>query len=123
MVNLDEADPAFSHTASQQAIVGIGRLGITRFGTIKVEGSLCFLREIHQLGSSGLHAVRHFVGIDACVDLGIPYLVETFLIELANQIEGIPLGSLVDAGGIGNMQDGIPFASERHALVFGRKKA
>ena len=52
------------------------RAGLLRFRPVQLERPLLGLvRHIHQFGYRGLHAVRHFVLSDACMDFRIAYLL------------------------------------------------
>lgn len=119
VVDLDEADAALGEAAGEEGVVGEGVFGVAGFGAVEVEGGLAFLGEVHEFGGSGLHAVGHFVGVDACFDFGVEGRVELLLVEIADEVDGIALGFHVEARGIGHVEDGIAGGAEGHALVGG----
>jgi len=121
MIDLDEANTSFGESAGKENIGG--EAGFAGLGSVEVEGLFGFLGKVHQFRCTGLHAVSHFVGFDAGCDLGVAHDLGTFLVEFLEEVEGLTLGFLVDALGVGNMEDGVSTFAERYALVFGRKEA
>ncbi len=58
--------------------VAAGCFGI---GTLEIVGFLSFLGHIGQLGHGHLHAIDHFVLLDASLNLAVTDIIESFLIE------------------------------------------
>ena len=121
MIDLDEADTSLGETTGQENIGG--EAGFAGLGSVEVEGLLGFLGKVHQFRCTGLHPVSHFIGFDPCGDLWVPHGLGTFLVEFFEKIEGLTLGFLVDALGVGNMEDGVSAFPEGDTLVFGWQEA
>ena len=63
--------------------------------------------QVHRLGGAGLHAVRHFEGIDARGDLGVAYGGEALAVERVDSIQRLALERVVDARGVRQVQHGV----------------
>ena len=82
-----------------------------------------FAANVHQFGSAGLHAVRHFVGVDARGDLFVAGLDQTLQIQLAHGIDHLALLGLADRRRRGEIDDRIALIAQRHALIRGGQQA
>lgn len=89
MEELHETNAALDQTPREEAIVGEG--GCTGFGAVHFQDMFGLFSDIHQFGRAGLHAIGHFVRIDARRDFRISDHVEMFLIEFFDRVERIAL--------------------------------
>ena len=118
---LNEAHPTFGEAAGKQAVAGItGSVDV--LDAIHVEDVLRLLGEIHQLWSAGLETISHFIALDAGGDLRVASVIESELIQFGEGIQRGALGSLIDAFGIGEIEDGVSGAAQRHSGEFGGEK-
>ena len=74
------------------------------------------LFEIHELGRAGLHAVGHFVGVEAGEDFGITGFFEAGAVEGTDGVVEAALAFAGDAFWATKVEDGIAFSSEGNAL-------
>ena len=120
--DLDGADAAFAHAAGEEAGVGKGP-GLEGFGSVKVEDVLGFVLEIGQFGHAVLHAPGHFVLQAAGRDFVIahPFVVE--LVELGHAIDHRSAQAFGNAGGVGEVKDGVAGTADGDALVIGGENA
>ena len=122
VVELDEADTAFDESAGEEAIAGeAGFFGV--FDTVEVEGGLGFVTGVHQFGGTGLHAVGHFIGVDAGSDFVVAGFDEVFEVQFANGVDDLALLSGGDLGGGGEVDDRVALVAEGDALVGGGEDA
>ena len=67
---LHEADAALEQAAAEQAVGGVAA-GFVDVGAVAFDDVVRFVAEVGQLGHGGLHAERHFVGVDAGERFGV----------------------------------------------------
>ena len=122
VVELDEADTAFDESAGEEAVAGeAGFFGV--FDAVEVEGGLGFVTGVHQFGGTGLHAVGHFIGVDAGGDFVVAGFDEVFQVQFANGVDDLALLGGGDLGGGGEVDDGVALVAEGDALVGGGQDA
>ncbi len=84
---LHEADAALEQPAGEQAVGGVAA-GFVDFGAVAIRrwlrGSSA---EVGQLGHRGLHAERHFVGVDAGQRFGVAGFGGAQVVELGEVVE------------------------------------
>ena len=83
--NLDESDAAFDEASGQEH--STGEIGFAGLNTVEVENVFGFFGQVHQLGSRGLHSIRHLKGVDARGNFRIADEVEPFLVQFFDGIE------------------------------------
>ena len=73
--------------------------------------------EVGQLGHRGLHAERHFVGVDAGERFGVAGFGGAEVVELGEVVEQRAALVAVDAGRVVEIEDGVRAGAEADALV------
>ncbi len=97
VVKLHEACAPFHEPAREQAISREG--GGFGIDSVEVEGGLGFARDVDELGGAGLHAIRHFIGVDPGLNFGVAGGREMLEVEGADGVNGGALVGLRDALG------------------------
>ena len=120
VVQLHKPRPTLHEAARQEAVVCIA--WFARLDAVQIERRFGFAGEIHQLRRAGLHAVRHLVGGDARVDLRVTGGHQPLQVESVDDVDRGALASGGDAGRVGQVQDRVARAAQRHALICGRQK-
>ena len=113
-----------SNTTLNQApsIQATGREGssFTSFLAIKFKGGFRLLRQVHELGHRGLHAVCHFMLTNPGKHLGVAVLLMMFTVENG---KGVELSSPILSGntlGIAQVKNGVALAAQKDSLVIRR---
>ena len=121
VIQLDETGAALDEATGEQTISGEG--GFIFFDAVKFQRGLALAAKVDQFRRTRLHATSHLVGGDARVNLGIAGGDGVLEIEISNGVDRLALARGGDALGVGEIEDRVPVAAERHALVRGREKA
>ena len=120
--NLDISHAAFSEASGVKA-TGSERACLSCLFPIELEGLVTFRGQIHQFRNGGLHPKGHFVLLDTGQCLRVKRL---FMLAAVEGGQGIKLSSTVFSGcplWVAQIENGISFAPQKNALMFGRKKA
>ena len=95
VVKLDESTASFNEPPSQQTVSREARFSHV-LDAVVGERFFRLARQVHQLGSAALHAVRHFVRGNPRGDFRIADLVEPCLIEIFDGVDEFALSLLVE---------------------------
>ncbi len=127
--DVHEADSAFDHASSQQAVLSeagpslTGLASAAAFGlfrtidAVRGQGCLSFAREVDQFRSCTLHAKREFVTGDTAGDLRILLHGQPSLIEIPQCVEPASLQFRRQAGGVRQVEDGFSLIAEQDAGI------
>ena len=85
LVELHESHPSLDHASRQKAVVCERLLAGLR--SVEVQSRLALSGEIHQFGSTRLHAIGHFVRRDPSADLRVPDLRQTRQIQVTDRVQ------------------------------------
>ena len=121
VVELDEAAAAFGEPAREQAVGG--ERTVARFAAIQREGLCRLARDVHEAGHAGLHLERHLILGDARPHFGVVHRAAAELVQRIDRRDVAALGLARDAGRVVEVEDGVSFGTELHALVLGGEEA
>ena len=122
VVNLNETNTPFRHSAGEQALAG--ERTVTRLlDPVRFERRRGFAHQIDQFGRRRLHPIGHFVGLDAGADGVDGGPAETGFVQLGDQVQRFPLREPINAVRVGNVQDRVATAAKRDTLVLARQEA
>ncbi len=121
VVKLDETHATLSQPTGEQAVAGVA--AVAAFGAVHVENLLWLVGDIHQLRHARLHAKRHFVLGDACLDFRVAKLFVCQPVESLHGVDDVALLLSVDAVRIVHVEHRVALTAEAHALEAARQKA
>jgi len=120
---LHEADAAFDHAPGEQTISCETAVGGILLQPIHLLDMGRFGGEVGEFRNGHLHLVRHFVLGDAGLDFRVAEVLGGEGIEFADAVEHLTAVGTVDAGRVGEIENGIAGpGAEANTLVLGGKE-
>ena len=90
VIELDESYSSFHQPSCQQTVSRKARL-LWILDAVQIQRLLALIAGVHQFRCTGLHAIRHFVSVDASCNLFITGFGQPLGIQLANSLENLHL--------------------------------
>ena len=98
VVKLDETHATLGKPTGEQAVAGVA--AVAALGAVHVENVLWLVGDVHQLRHARLHAKRHFVLGDACLDFRVAKLFVRQLVSPCTVLTMSPCCSRLTPAGL-----------------------